>query len=464
MPKGVIEVKLEISDVVAVTEGRASSGHNGVVSSIVIDSRDAMPGSLFVAFGGEFVDGHDYVADSFSRGAVAALVERDVPAPQGMVVVRVANTQMALQKLSAWQRSKFPDLHVLAITGSSGKTTTKELVAGVLAQGFCILKTRGNQNNEIGLPLTMFEIQQGHQWAVLEMGMSAPGEIRQLCAISQPAIGILTNVGESHILHLGSQEAIMHAKFELAEKLLPPAVLILNGDDLWQRRRAEGGLPGVQRIVWYGLEQGDVTADNIESDIYGHRFDVCWHGGRVRVNLALPGTHNVSNALAAFAAGLELGMAPQKIVHGLATVTGEKRRLQAFDIQGFTVIDDSYNANPDSTFRALELLGNYPSNRRKVAFLGSMLELGDIAREKHELIGAVAVENNVQLLVAVGENAEDISRGAVAAGMDGSIITWADSEEALGSLGLLRPDDVVLVKGSLGVKMDRIVQELKGGG
>ncbi len=151
-------------------------------------------------------------------------------------------------------------------------------------------------------------------------------------------------------------------------------------------------------------------------------------------------------------------------MRGLETAKGEERRLQAFDIQRITVIDDSYNANPDSTARALELLGRYPVNRRKVAFLGSMLELGAIAREKHEFIGAVAVENNVRLLVAVGENAEDIRRGAVAAGMNGSIITWANSEEALGSLELLKLDDVVLVKGSLGVKMDRVVQELKSGG
>lgn len=457
-------MKIKISDVIAVTEGRPTPGADGIVESIVIDSRDAVSGSLFVAFVGEHVDGHDFVADSYNRGALAALVERDVLAPQGLVTIRVDNTETALQRLSAWQRNKFSDLQVLAITGSSGKTTTKELVAEVLAQEFRTFKSRGNQNNEIGLPLTMFDIQQGHQWAVLEMGMSAPGEIRQLCSISQPGIGILTNIGASHILHLGSQEAIMHAKFELAENLLPPAVMILNFDDPWQRRRAELGLPGVQRIVWYGQKQGDVTATNIESDIYGNRFDVVWQGGQVRVNLALPGAHNVSNALAAFAAGLELGLTPQKIVRGLETAKGEERRLQAFDIQRITVIDDSYNANPDSTARALELLGRYPVNRRKVAFLGSMLELGAIAREKHEFIGAVAVENNVRLLVAVGENAEDIRRGAVAAGMNGSIITWANSEEALSSLELLKLDDVVLVKGSLGVKMDRVVQELKSGG
>jgi UDP-N-acetylmuramoyl-tripeptide--D-alanyl-D-alanine ligase len=465
--KGVVmmKLKIKISDIIAVTGGSSAPGSDGIIDNIVIDSREAAPGSLFVAFAGENVDGHDFVADSFSRGAVAALVEREVAAPRDGVVIRVDSTEKALQRLAAWQRDKFPDLQVLAITGSSGKTTTKELVARVLGQEYNVLKSRGNKNNEIGLPLTMFEIREEHQWAVLEMGMAAPGEIRQLCAISRPGIGVLTNIGEAHILHLGTQEAIMRAKFELAENLQPPAVMILNGDDPWQRRRAQEGLPGVERVVWYGIEQGDVTAANIVSDIHGNRFDLSWQGGQVRVNLPLPGSHNVSNALAAFAVGLELGIAPESIVRALNAAKGEKRRLHAFGIRGFTVIDDSYNANPDSTSRALELLGNYPANRRKVAFLGSMLELGEVARERHELIGAVAVENNVRLLVAVGENAQDIRRGAIAAGMDSrAIVTWPDSEAALASLELLRPGDVVLIKGSLGVKMDRIVQELKDGG
>src|SRR5690554_4797863 len=317
--KGVVmmKLKIKISDIIAVTGGSSAPGSDGIIDNIVIDSREAAPGSLFVAFAGENVDGHDFVADSFSRGAVAALVEREVAAPRDGVVIRVDSTEKALQRLAAWQRNKFQALQVLAITGSSGKTTTKELVAGILAQEYNILKSQGNKNNEIGLPLTMFEIREEHQWAVLEMGMSAPGEIRQLCAISKPGIGLLTNIGEAHILHLGSQEAIMRAKFELAEDLQPPAVMILNGDDPWQRRRAQEGLPGVARIVWYGLNQGDVTAANIESDIHGHRFDICWPDGRERINLPLPGTHNISNALAAFAVGWELGIAPEAMVRAL---------------------------------------------------------------------------------------------------------------------------------------------------
>jgi len=458
-------VIINLEDVIRVVEGVPSPGNlNQEISTIIIDSRDACPGSLFVAFPGEHVDGHDFVADSARGGAVAALVDRDVEPNEGLIAIRVANTQTALQKLAIWQRSKFVNLQVIGITGSSGKTTTKELVASVVSQKFAVLKTQGNKNNEIGLPLTMFQIEAKHEWAVLEMGMSAAGEIKQLCNISKPGIGIITNIGEAHILHLGSKEAIMHAKFELAENLTPPAVLILNGDDPWQRRRAEAGLP-VDKIVFYGLGGGDVRAENVQSDIYGNTFDVCWEDQRLRVNVALPGGHNVSNALAAFAAGLELGIAPDIIARGLSMVRGEKRRLQAFDINGYTVIDDSYNANPDSTSRALQLLGSYPPKRRKVAFLGSMLELGNIAAEKHRLIGAVAVENDVQLLVAVGENAGDIRQGALEAGMDAkSIVVWPDSTAAIDSIGLLKPDDVVLIKGSLGVKMDKIVQYLRDGG
>lgn len=458
-------MRIKLAEVIAATGGAPSPGdYSQTVNNVVIDSREAGPGSLFVAFAGARADGHDFVADSARAGAVAALVQRDVEAPPGFVTVRVPDTLLALQRLAGWYRAKFAGLQVIGITGSSGKTTTKELVAGVLEQKHVVLKSLGNHNNEIGLPLTLFALEEHHRWAVLEMGMSAPGEIRQLCSISKPGLGIITNIGEAHMEYLGSRQAIADAKFELAEQLAPPAVMILNGDDPWQRRRAQAGLPGVKKIIFYGLRQGDVTAANIDRDIHGSRFDVRWQGKSIGVTLPLPGEHNISNALAAFAAGLVAEVPPQAIVQGLAAARGEARRLQAFDVNGFTVIDDSYNANPDSTLRALELLGSYPSGRRKVAFLGSMLELGAIAREKHRLIGAAAVENKVSLLVAVGEFAEDIRLGAIEAGLAPEAATaWPDSRAALAATENIRANDVVLVKGSQGVQMDVIVKFLKRG-
>jgi len=468
MPLEVIKrMKFSIQDVIDVVEGKATPGrYDQVITSVIIDSRRAVPGSLFVAFTGENTDGHTYLADSFSLGAVAALVEQDVIPPAGMVAIKVSNTQNALQRLSAWQRRRFDNLRVMGITGSSGKTTTKELVAGVISQRYSVLKTKGNHNNEIGLPLTMFEIENNHDWAVLELGMGGLGEIRQLCQICKPGIGIITNIGEAHIAHLGSKEAILKAKFELAQDLAPPSLMILNGDDDLQRRRVEDGLPGVDRVVFYGLNEGnDVRAINLEVNSTSSRFDVLWGENSSTIDIGLPGLHNISNALAAFAAGLALDIPAENIVLGLALVKGEKRRLQSLDINGMTVIDDSYNANPDSSVRALEVLGSYPSESRKVAFLGDMLELGDIAPEKHQMLGKATVDNDVQLLVAVGEFAGQIKHGAIEAGMDeNAILTFPDSNSATSATIHIKPGDIVLIKGSLGVKMDTIVQFLKDGG
>src|SRR5690554_1471724 len=460
-------MEINLQKVIEIVQGVPSAGRTDrLIRSVVIDSRRAEQGSLFVAFLGEHVDGHDYLADCARRGAVAALVQREVDAPPGLVAIRVGDTQVALQQLAAWYRRQFPQLHVVGITGSSGKTTTKEMVAAVLARKHPLLKTQGNFNNEIGLPLTMFDIRHEQRWAVLELGMAAEGEISQLARICQPNIGVITNIGEAHMLHLGSKEAIMEAKFELAENLVPPAWLIINGDDPWQRRRVEAGLPEVGRIISYGCsERSDFRAENISLDVSGSSFDLLWQGNSTPVRLNLPARHNISNALAAFAVGTLLGIAPEEIAAALGQVQGEKRRLQSFTLGGCTIIDDSYNANPDSTIAALELLSKYPWEQRKVAFVGDMLELGSIAPEKHRLVGSAAVGHGVKLLIAVGQYAKDIQSGAVAAGMDvQAVLTYPDSKAATEAVTLLQPGDVVLIKGSLGVEMDTIVQFVKNGG
>jgi len=467
MQEKVMEMEIGLDKIIEAVGGEGIPGADQLsVTSVVIDSRKAVPGSLFVAFAGENTDGHDYLTDCARRGAVAALVEREVPPPEGLAVIKVPCTQLALQEIAAWQRRRFPSLKVLGVTGSSGKTTTKEFIAGVIAQKYTVLKNKGNLNNEIGLPLTVFDIEPEHQWAVLEMGMSSLGEIRQLCKISLPSLGVITNIGEAHIERLGSREAIVQAKFELAENLVPPGAIVLNGDDLLLRQRAAQGLPGVDKVIFYGLEEGnDVRAVNVETDIQGSSFDLQWNGGRMRITLGLPGRHNVSNALAAFAVGLLLEIPPEHIAAGLAGTRGEKRRLQQFAVSGYTVIDDSYNANPDSVVRALEVLSSYPPGQRRVAILGDMLELGEIASEKHRLIGAAAVTNGVELLIAVGAFAGDVRQGAVEAGLaEKAVHTLPSSQAAAEAAALLQPGDIVLVKGSLGAKMDVIVHKLLSGG
>lgn len=458
-------MNISIKKVIEVVGGRPSAGNLGQkVTSVAIDSRKVVPGSLFVAFAGENTDGHQYLAESARRGATAALVEQDLLAHGEMVAIRVDNTLAALQRLAAWQRQRFTGLQVIGVTGSSGKTTTKELVAGVLSQKYSVFKSRGNHNNAIGLPLMLLELQDQHQWAVLEMGMSAPGEIKELCEIGRPGIGIITNIGEAHMEHLGSQEAIMQAKFELAQNLSAPALMILNGDDPWQRRKVKEGLPGV-RVLFYGLNpDNNIRGVNIRSDVRGCSFEVQWGNAITQVQLGLLGAHNVYNALAAFAAGLALDVEPAQIAAGLAPVRGEEGRLQSVEVNGLTLIDDSYNANPDSMGKALEVLGQYSPGRRRIAFLGDMLELGPLAVEKHQLVGGLAAKQSLDLLIAVGQYAEHIRLGAIAAGMKSDLIAvWPESKAALASLDSLLPGDIVLVKGSQGAEMIRIVQGIKAG-
>lgn len=460
-----MKVNTNIKQIIKVVGGEASGGDfSRKVSSVAIDSRRVEAGSLFVAFAGERTDGHKYLEECAGKGAVAALVEQDVPQWGDMVNIKVANTLEALQRLAAWQRLEYKDLQVVGVTGSSGKTTTKELVAGVLAQKFSVFKSRGNHNNAIGLPLMIFEIQEHHQWAVLEMGMSARGEIKELCEIGRPGLGVITNIGEAHMEHLGSREAIMEAKFELANNLIPPSLMILNGDDPWQRRKVQAGLPGCQ-VIFYGLDAGNsIRAVNVHSSQGGSTFEVVWNGNTIPVEISLLGAHNVSNALAAFAVGLLLDIEPAAIACGLSTVKGEGRRLQSTDVNGITLIDDSYNANPDSMSKALTVLAAYSPERRKVAFLGDMLELGPLSPEKHRQVGREAARQQLGMLVAIGQYAEEIKSGAVQGGMDKQLIaTWPDSEAALASVESLLPGDVVLVKGSLGVKMDRIVHAVQSG-
>ena len=460
-----MKMRLSIEEVIRAVAGIASPGdYSQEIVSFVIDSREAVPGCLFVAFAGENVDGHDFLGECAHRGAIAALVEKDLTPPKTMVTIRVESTLVALQRLAAWQRQRLNGLQVLGVTGSSGKTTTKELVAGVLSQKYSVFKSRGNHNNEIGLPLMILEIQPQHQWAVMEMGMNAQGEIQNLCAISKPGLGIITNAGEAHLEYLGTRQAILEAKFELAQNLAPPGLLILNGDDLRLREKALAGLPGI-KVIYYGLDpENCIRAVDICTGDKGSSFVVSWSGKSMPIELGLLGAHNVSNALAAFTAGLVLGVEPRAIARGLALVRGEGRRLQPCKISGLTLIDDSYNANPDSTVKALSVLSTYPSSCRKVAFLGDMLELGPVSRERHRLVGKAAAAQKLSLLVAIGGYAEEVKKGAIDAGLpEKAIVVWPDSEAALASLTSLRPGDVVLIKGSLGVQMDKIVKAIRAG-
>jgi UDP-N-acetylmuramoyl-tripeptide--D-alanyl-D-alanine ligase len=447
------------------------------LSAVVIDSRQAEPGSLFVALPGERTDGHNFVAHAFSRGAIAALVSHRVEGPFATVDARhpgqplsaqpgqplcilVDNTLAALQQIAAAWRVRFAP-RVIGVTGSVGKTTTKEIIAAVLGQRYSTLKSPGNLNNEIGLPLTVLQLDDHHERLVLEMGMYAIGEIAQLCRIAQPHVGVLTNVGPVHLERLGTMERIGQAKAELVQALPSDGVAVLNADD--PVVSAMAALTRA-RVFRYGLApDADLWADDIAGEgLEGIRFRFHYQDDVVHVRVPLLGRHSVHTALRAAAVGLIEGLSWEEIVAGLQNVDAQLRLVVTRSATGATVLDDTYNASPASTLAALNLLADLPvGNGRRVAVLGDMLELGSYEEEGHRIVGA-RVADVADLLITVGQRARLIAEEAIAAGLPEARVQAVDgSEDALARLrALLGPGDVVLVKGSRASRMDEIASAL----
>jgi UDP-N-acetylmuramoyl-tripeptide--D-alanyl-D-alanine ligase len=444
---------------------------------VVVDSRDATQGSLFVALRGQNRDGHQFIAQAFANGAAAVIAERPpaeagcsvlaldglVPGRAGItapVCLVVPDSLGALQQLASRWRRQHP-VRVVGITGSVGKTTVKELAAAVLGQRFRTLKSEGNYNNEIGLPLTLLRLEPPHRRVVLEMGMYGPGEIAKLAEIALPHVGVVTNVGPTHLERLGTIERIAQAKAELPQAL-PPAseggVAILNADD--DRVRAMSGLTRA-RVFSYGLKpEADLWADEIQSaGLEGIRFQL--HFGREAVHCRLPmlGRHSVHTALSAAAVGLVEGLGWEEIVAGLADQSPQLRLVAVPGPCGATLVDDTYNSSPASCIAALNLLGELDG--RKWAVLGDMYELGSYELEGHKLVGR-RVRDVADVLVTVGGLGRVIGEEAIAAGMPPSAVhsvgTNAHASELL--LTLLEPGDMVLIKGSRGMKMEELVADL----
>ena len=423
----------------------------------VVDSRKAGRGDIFVALPGENVDGHEFVAHAAQRGATGAIVERRMDADIAQYVVPSALN--ALQNLARRRRASRPKLEVVAITGSVGKTTTKELVAAVLDVSYHLLKNEGNLNSEIGLPLVLLELTKRHQRAVLEMGMWAPGEIALLCDIARPDTGIVTNVGPSHMERLGSLDAITDAKAELVEALSEDGVAILNADD---PRVAGMATRTNANVVTYGLApDADVRADEIESHGLSGVSFVLVHGDeRVQVYSHLAGRAMVHNALAAAAAGIVEGIGLADIAAALSEVQIPTRLTAHPGINGSTIIDDTYNASPASMRAALDLLGEVKG--RKIAVLGDMRELGAAEREGHTEIGRLAAEV-ADAIYAVGDLGRWIGDAAIQAGHQHVQIMMDKSEIAPILAPTLRKGDVVLLKASRALALETLLGELTDG-
>jgi len=421
----------------------------------VVDSRKARKGDLFVALRGEHADGHDFVADAAARGATGAIVERRAATELAQYVV--PDALAALQDLARRRRTARPGLKVIAVTGSVGKTTTKELTAAVLGMRYRLLKNAGNLNSEIGLPLVLLELTQRHQRAVLEMGMWAPGEIALLCDIAQPETGIVTNVGPSHLERMGTVEAIADAKAELVEALPPDGTAILNIDD---DRVAAMSTRTHAHVVTYGLAlKADVRATDIESrGLSGVSFTLLHGDDRAVVYSRLPGRAMIHNALAAAAAGIVDGIELDDVAAALSAARIPLRLAVHPGPNGSTIIDDTYNASPASMQAALELLGEVPG--RKIAVLGDMRELGSAEREGHAEVGRLAAEV-ADAIYCVGELGRWIGDAAIHAGHGDVHIVADKGEIALALLPQLGPGDVVLLKASRALALETVLRDLE---
>jgi UDP-N-acetylmuramoyl-tripeptide--D-alanyl-D-alanine ligase len=467
-----------LADIFEALTGSRPDNANLVITEAAVDSRQVIPGGMFIALPGEHADGHAYVGDAFRRSASLALVQRDLSAlfptidlrnsllpdpleiPTQPFCLHVEDSLVALQKIAAFWRRQLT-LRVIAVTGSVGKSTTKELIGEVLSRRYRTLKNIGNLNNEIGLPLSVLRLSRGHERAVLEMGFYVPGEIRLLCNIALPQVGVVTNIGTVHAERAGSIEVIAQGKAELVEALPPgpEGVAVLNYDDPLVRSMAGKTLA---RIVYYGLDsQADLWADSIEGlGLEGIRFNLHYRNEVVNLRVPLIGRHSVHTALRAAAVGLAEGLSWQDITAGLRAGQAQLRLVAVNTPGGALLLDDTYNASPESTLAALNLL--HEMEGRKVAVLGDMLELGPYERQGHEMVGIRAVEVAKEL-VLVGERARIIAESAQQAGMRPSAIHWFEGTDAAANYltSRLGPGDVVLVKGSRGMHMERIVAALE---
>jgi UDP-N-acetylmuramoyl-tripeptide--D-alanyl-D-alanine ligase len=441
-------------------------------SAVVVDSRQVSAGALFVALKGQKHDGHTFVAQSLSRGAAAALVERvpadcvwaQEPGADGPPLVVVPSTQRALEQMARYALGCHPRLDIVGITGSLGKTTTKEVVAGVVGCKRHVLKSEGNLNSEIGLPLTILNgLLRGHQVAVLEMGMYALGDIRLLAQLTRPRIGVVTAVLPVHLERLGTLERIKQAKQELVEELPPDGVAVLNADD---PRVLDMAHATPARVVRYGVsEAAEVRAENISSEgLHGVQFDLLVGRSRQRVRLPLLGAQSVHAALAATAVGLEEQLTLSDIAEALHTLTPTLRLLVVDGISGSRIIDDSYNASPESVLAALNLLKELPG-KRKIAVLGDMLELGSEEEPGHRRVGTRAA-HVVDLLITFGPRSKTTAEAARTAGLEPEQVLEASTHDEIRDYlaHRLRPDDDVLVKGSLAMGMSAVVRGIRAEG
>lgn len=423
----------------------------GRFDNVCTDTRKILPGCLFIAIKGDNFDGHAFAAKALELGAQAVICEKDCGLGESQILVE--STRQALLDLAGYYRSLFK-IPVIGITGSVGKTTTKEMTHAVMSAKYKTLKNEGNLNNEIGVPLTLFRLDSSYEAAVIEMGMSNFGEISRITAAVKPDVAVISNIGVSHIENLGSREGILKAKFEILESMKADAPVILNGDDDMLVTVCAGAHP----ITYYGInnEKCKFKAIDCTSKESGTDLAVGFNGGSARVSLPFSGRHNVYNALAAVAAGSFFGIDTETALEALKSYVPAGMRQRINKKCGITFIEDCYNASPDSQAAALAVLGDMNA-QRKIAVIGDMLELGSVSEKSHYEVGVKAAENKVDILYTYGQRSLQAAKAASENGIN-EVYSFDDKEKLASHLfGLLKEGDAVLFKASRGMKLEDVI-------
>lgn len=451
---------LSIDQIASMTGGEiAIKGKSDTVTSVEVDSRKTNEGSLFFALPGTSLDGHQFVKKAAENGASAAVVERVIE-DANLYQIKVDDTYRALYALAGGYKEMF-DIPFIALTGSAGKTSTKDMIASVLSRKYKTMKTIGNYNSTTGVPLTLFNLDKSHELAVIEMGMNHKGEIEQLSALVKPDFAIITNVGVTHIENLGSRENIFKAKMEITSGLKKDGVLLVNADnDLFTDLEIDEY--DLEKI---GIDNGNFRAYDVDYGLESVSFKVVHDGQVFSFTVTPPAKYSIYNALIAIFTGFYFGLDYEQITKGLDDFVPSANRMDKSEVRGMTLINDTYNSNPDALKQAIDMLVNVSGRRRKVAVLGDMFELGQKAAQEHFSCGKHAAKKGIDLLLLAGTNSLDMKKGALEGGMkEEDIVYFEDKKDLLNNLlSYLKHSDVILFKASRGMAFEELVDKVKKG-
>lgn len=451
--------QLTVEEIINVTNGKLLSGYIDTrISNISIDSRTIKPDDLFIAIRGKNLDGHRFVSEAIARGAIGAIISKGKFKAKNSILLQVNDTTKALANIAGYYRKKFNPL-VIAVTGSNGKTTTKDMIASILSRRMSVVKAKGSYNNDLGVPLTILELNSLTQALILEIEMNILGETKRLAEIAKPNIGVVTNIGDTHLEFLANRENVKKEKAELIQALGTDGIAVLNtDDDMVMGIGAE--YPTMQRLTFGINNPADVFANKIiDLGTAGTNFLL---NGKYRVRLPVPGLHNIYNCLAAVTASLAAGLDYVSIIPGIEEFKLASMRLEILRIKGLLIINDTYNANPQSMAAALNTFAKIASEGRRIAVLGDMLELGEKRVAFHRELGKEAA-NVVDIILAIGNFSRAVIDGALAAGFNSeNLYTFDNNQAAITKLvDILKPKDKILIKGSRAMRLEEIVQGIK---